>query len=163
MKGLTHFYFLLTTKLNSRDFSTMWKWTCCPQLLKVLIKGNICIRYTGQKLAGFNNDHSFGIQYADTLGFPSRADGKESPCCRCSRPGFDHWVRKIPGEGDGNTLQYCCLENPRNRGAWWATDHEVAKSWTWLGDEACTHTDILSSRIKDHLLNAPCLPTTGIV
>ena len=34
------------------------------------------------------------------------------------------------GEGNGNPLQYSCLENPMDRGAWWATVHGVAKSWT---------------------------------
>ena len=34
---------------------------------------------------------------------------------------------KIYGEGNGNPLQYSCLENPMNRGAWWATVHRVAK------------------------------------
>ena len=33
-----------------------------------------------------------------------------------------------PGEGTGNPLQYSCLENPMDRGAWWATVHEVGKS-----------------------------------
>ena len=36
-------------------------------------------------------------------------------------------VRKVPGEGDGNPLQYSCLENPMDRGAWWATVHGVTK------------------------------------
>ena len=36
------------------------------------------------------------------------------------------------GEGNGNLLQYSCLENPIDGGAWWATVHVVAKSWTWL-------------------------------
>ena len=36
---------------------------------------------------------------------------------------------KSPGEGNGNPLQYSCLENPTERGAWWATVHQ---SWTWL-------------------------------
>ena len=36
------------------------------------------------------------------------------------------------GEGHSNSFQYSCLENPMDRGAWWATDHEVPKSWTWL-------------------------------
>ena len=36
------------------------------------------------------------------------------------------------GEGHGNPLQYCYLENPLDRGAWWATGHGVAKSWTRL-------------------------------
>ena len=34
------------------------------------------------------------------------------------------------GEGNGNPLQYSCLENSMNGGAWWATIHRVAKSWT---------------------------------
>ena len=37
---------------------------------------------------------------------------------------------RFPGEGNGNLLQYSCLENSRDRGAWWATVHGVAKSWT---------------------------------
>ena len=39
---------------------------------------------------------------------------------------------RSPGEGNGNPLQYACLENPMDRGAWWATVHEDSKSWTWL-------------------------------
>ena len=38
------------------------------------------------------------------------------------------------GEGNGNPLQYSCLENPMDGGAWWATVHGVAKSWTRLSD-----------------------------
>ena len=37
-------------------------------------------------------------------------------------------------EENGNPLQYFCLKNPMDRGAWWATAHMVAKSWTQLGD-----------------------------
>ena len=39
-----------------------------------------------------------------------------------------------PREGHGNPLQYSCLENPMDRGAWWATVHGVAKSQTWLSN-----------------------------
>ena len=39
-------------------------------------------------------------------------------------------LRRAPGEGNGNHLQYSCLENAVDRGAWWATVHKVAKSWT---------------------------------
>ena len=38
------------------------------------------------------------------------------------------------GEGNGNPLWNSCLENPMDRGAWWATVHGVAKSWTQLSD-----------------------------
>ena len=37
---------------------------------------------------------------------------------------------RSPGEGNGNPLQYSCLGNPMDRGAWQATVHGVAKSWT---------------------------------
>ena len=39
---------------------------------------------------------------------------------------------RSPGEGNGNPLQYSCLENPMDREAWQAIVHRVAKSWTWL-------------------------------
>ena len=41
------------------------------------------------------------------------------------------WGRS-PGEGHGNPLPYSCLENPMDRGTWWATLHRIAKSQTWL-------------------------------
>ena len=41
---------------------------------------------------------------------------------------------RFPGIGNGNPLQYSCLENPMDRGAWWATVHRVAKSQTQLSD-----------------------------
>ena len=37
---------------------------------------------------------------------------------------------RFPGGGNGNLLQYSCLDNPMDRGAWWATVHGVAKGWT---------------------------------
>ena len=43
------------------------------------------------------------------------------------------WGRS-PGEGNGNPLPYSCLENPMDRGGWWATVHGVAKSGTQLTD-----------------------------
>ena len=39
---------------------------------------------------------------------------------------------RSPGGGHGNLLQYSCLENPMDRGAWWTIVHRVAKSWTQL-------------------------------
>ena len=45
---------------------------------------------------------------------------------------------RSPGEGNGNLLRHSCLGNPMGRGAWWATVHEVAKSWTWLSNWAHT-------------------------
>ena len=63
------------------------------------------------------------------------------------------------GEGNGTPLQYSCLENPMDGGAWWATVHGVAKSWTWLSGftftfhfpalekEMATHSSVLALRI----------------
>ena len=47
-------------------------------------------------------------------------------------------VGRSPGGGRGNPLQYSCLENPTDGGAWWATVHGVAKSWTRTEVTACT-------------------------
>ena len=43
-----------------------------------------------------------------------------------------HFSLSCTGEGNGNPLQYSCLENPRDRGAWWAAVYGVAQSWTRL-------------------------------
>ena len=48
-------------------------------------------------------------------------------------------VGRSPGEGNGNPLQYACLENSTDRGAWWATIHGVAKSRTRLSDFTSLH------------------------
>ena len=47
---------------------------------------------------------------------------------------FDTGVGVGVGKGDGTPLQYSCLENPMNGGAWWAIVHGVAKSWTQLSN-----------------------------
>ena len=49
-------------------------------------------------------------------------------------PGTISGLGRSPGEGNGNPLQYSCLENSMDRGAWWATVCGVTKSWTQLGD-----------------------------
>ena len=59
--------------------------------------------------------------------------GKES-ICQSKRCGFSSWVGKILWAGNGNPLQYSCLKNLMDRGAWWATDHEVMNSQIWLNN-----------------------------
>ena len=49
-------------------------------------------------------------------------------CKRHKRCGFDPWMGKMPWRKACNSLQYSCLENPMDRGAWWATVHRVAES-----------------------------------
>ena len=48
-------------------------------------------------------------------------------CLQCMRHGFSPWARKIPREGDGNQLQYSCLGNLMDIGAWKASVHGVAR------------------------------------
>ena len=55
------------------------------------------------------------------------------------------------GEGNGNPLQYPCLENPMDGGAWQATVHGVAKSWTQLSDFTFTfHFHVLEKGMATH-------------
>ena len=54
-----------------------------------------------------------------------------------------------PGEGNGNPLQYSCLENVVDRGAWWAAVHRVAQSWTRL--KRISSSSIGVSLIRDSL------------
>ena len=68
-------------------------------------------------------------------------------------------LNSIFGEGNGTPLQYSCLENPIDGGAWWAAFHGVAKNWTRLSDftftfhfhalekEMATHSSVLARRI----------------
>ena len=58
-------------------------------------------------------------------------------------PGSIPGSGRSPGEGNGNPLQYSCLGNPMDRGAWWATVHRVAKSQTQLSDFTFTFTFFL--------------------
>ena len=49
-------------------------------------------------------------------------------------PAMQETQVQSPGERSGNSLQYSCLGNPMDRGAWWATVHGVTKNWTLLSD-----------------------------
>ena len=62
-----------------------------------------------------------------TLGLPSGSDGKVS-ACNAGDQGSIPGLGRSPGEGNGNPLQYSCLENSMDGGAWWATVHGVAES-----------------------------------
>ena len=67
--------------------------------------------------------------------------GKESACNAGDLGSIPGWGRS-PGDGNGNPLQYCCLENCMNGGAWWATVHGVSKSRTRLSDFTFTFSFI---------------------
>ena len=73
--------------------------------------------------------YHYFITFIECLGFPHRSVNKES-ACKAGDPGLTPRLRKSPGEGNGNPLQYSCLENPMNRGDWRVTVYGVAKSRT---------------------------------
>ena len=72
--------------------------------------------------------HVNGVSPPLTL-FPGGSKGKES-ACNAGDQGSMSGSGRSPGEGNGNLLQYSCLENSMDRGAWWATVLGVTKSWT---------------------------------
>ena len=82
------------------------------------------------------------------MGLPGDSEGKAS-ACNVGDPGSIPGSRRSPGEGNGNPLRHLCLENPMDRGAWWATVHEVTKGWTQLSDK---HTHHIFSSNLFHLI-----------
>ena len=87
-------------------------------------------------------------------GFLHSSVGK-SPACNAGGPGSISASGRYPGEGNRNPLQYPCLENTVDRGAWWAAAHRVAQSRTRLnrlsmhacvGEGKATHSIILAWR-----------------
>ena len=77
-------------------------------------------------------------QFKTHWGFPSGSEVKTS-ACNVGDPGSIPESGRSAGEGNGNPLQYSCLENPMDKGAWWATIHGVTKSRTRLSDFFKTH------------------------
>ena len=73
--------------------------------------------------------------------FPGSSDGKASAYNE-GDPGSIPGSGRSPGEGNGNPLQYSCLENPMNGGAWLAAVHGVTKSQTLLSDFTITMLQI---------------------
>ena len=78
-------------------------------------------------------------------------------------PRFLGYINDVIGEGNGTPLQYSCLENPMDRGAWSAADHGVVKSWTQLSDFTFTfHFHALEKEMATHsIVLAWSIPGTG--
>jgi len=76
------------------------------------------------------------------MSFPRGSDGKAS-ACNAGDLGLIPGLGRSPGEGNGNPLQYSCLENSMDRGPWQAIVHGAAKSWTQLKQlSSPTHMDL---------------------
>ena len=72
------------------------------------------------------------------MGFPGGSEDKAF-VCNAGDPGSTPGLGRSPGEGNGNPLQYSCLENPMDGGTWQATVHGVTKSRTRLSDFTSLH------------------------
>ena len=79
------------------------------------------------------------------------SDSLES-ACNAEDVGSIPCLERSPGEGNGNSLQYSCLENSMERGAWQATVHGVAKSQTRLRDLTTTAMEVIRNSL---LLGTP--------
>ena len=75
------------------------------------------------------------LHFLNTSYLPVGSDGKES-ACNAGDPGSIPGSGRSPGEGNGNPLQYFCLQNSMDRGAWWATVHGLQR----VGHIAATNT-----------------------
>ena len=73
------------------------------------------------------------------IGFSGGSDSKE-PTCQSRRPSSIPGSGRSPGERNGNPLQYSCLENPMDRGAWWTIAHRVAEFDTTEHTHTIWHT-----------------------
>ena len=118
-----HDVFLRETFLSHLGDHKLWQW-----------KANAWWLALYGKLFSESNNHPW-IQW-NIYELPKLHRDKESTCqCRRNkRCGFNPWVREkgssFPGGGNGNPLQYSCLKNYMDRGAWWATVHGVTESDT---------------------------------
>ena len=65
----------------------------------------------------------YALRSYDPMGFPGGSDGKES-ACHVVDLGWIPGLGRSPGEGNGHPLQYSCLKNLMDRGAWWVTIHQ---------------------------------------
>ena len=92
------------------------------------------ISFSHGKVNYISTDLKFEFVYWIILWrFPGGSDGKES-ACNTGDPVSIPGSGRSPGGRNGNPLQYSCLENSMDRGAWWATVHGVSKSRIRLSD-----------------------------
>ena len=101
--------------------------------------------------------HSFSLGFSSCPPYlrgrlPRWPSGEQSSCWRRGRKrrGFGPWVREMRGEGNGNPLQYSCLESSMDRGAWWASVRGVAES---RHDQVQRSRTLLQLRLVSQLIS----------
>ena len=100
-----------------------WWWTGRPGVL----------RFTGSQGVGHELSDWSDLIWWCCRDFPGGSGGKAS-AYNAGDPGLIPGSGRSPGEGNGTPLQYSCLENPMDRGVWWATVHRATESRTWLSN-----------------------------
>ena len=130
---------------------------CCPLLLLPSIFPSISFFQMnpffvsgGQSVGSFSISISPSNEYSGVISFRRawldvlvvqgtlksllQYHSSKASILRCSAFFYSPTLTSIQGEGNGNPLQYSCLENPMDRGAWWAAVHGVEKTWTQLSN-----------------------------
>ena len=111
-----------TTSLPISTISIPYSWSG----LQGQNSSNRPLRRTSQKSSILLDDQDKTPVHQSLGSFPNSSVSKES-VCKAGDPGSIPGSGRSPGEGNGNPLQYTCLENSMGRGASWATVHRVAK------------------------------------
>ena len=139
-----HFYFcvlsaFVKTKVHMhwRNFAGLLRWQ-----EKCIEGGYLWELQKIGRIIGFYKRYSFMSCF---VGFPSGLEVKVS-ACNVGDLGLIPGLGWFFGEGNGNPLQYSCLENPMDGGAWWATAHGVTKSQTWLSHFTSLHFCCITHR-----------------
>ena len=114
-----HAMMLLNSHMNYYNLST----DKLSMIYCLLISMYTNISYTNNDSFHFLLFISYSLAIFPDVGFNFLSASRK--CRRCA---YKPWVGKIPGEGNGNPLQYSCLGNPVDRGARWATVHGAPKS-----------------------------------
>ena len=95
------------------------------------------------------------------MGLPWWCSGTAS-ACQDRRHGFDPWVRRSSGEGNGNPPKYACLGNPMVREAWWATVHKVAKEADMTWQRNHHQQRVWASLVAQMVKNLPIMQETQV-
>ena len=111
----------METYITICKVDSQWEFALC--LRKV--NQELCINLEGWDGEGDERE----VQKGGNIFMPGGSEVKAS-ACNAGDPGLILGLGRSPGEGNGNPLQYSCLGNPMDGGAWWPTVHGVAKSWT---------------------------------
>ena len=123
-------------------------WTEEPDRLKFTGSQRVTHDWATEHTSIHTYTHVCTHSFIGICGFPGGSDRKVS-ACNAGDTGSVPGSERSPGEGNGNPLQYSCLENPMDRGAWRSSVHGVTKSQTQLSDFTFTFT--LYTHIKLNL------------